>query len=88
MPNKFDQVDSNIGFSSPVTKVKAKRNVVIIPTPKITHKATVTIFPINSNWVFFYISSRSSNACSLPFSASCLNLSASHSAFLASSKAV
>ena len=47
MPNILDQVDPIICVSLFITIANAYIKLVIIPTPTITYKATLTIVPIS-----------------------------------------
>lgn len=62
MPNILDQVDPIICVSLFIAIANAYIMLVIIPTPTITYKATLTIVPINAVCDFFCNISKSLNA--------------------------
>jgi hypothetical protein len=49
IPNILLQVDPIIWVSAPEVRAIAYIKVVVIPTPIITYRATLTIVPISSN---------------------------------------
>ena len=87
IPNMLLHILSTILFSMPRNKVTANITVVIIPTPEITHKETLTIDSMSWFWVRFWSKSKSFTAASLAFSASSLDLTAWYSDFSALFKA-